>query len=149
MKGEQIIMKSFFKMLYAGISTGCLIFVIWGMIFFSLGGDYAASITHNFIAQAIGSMIVGVGFCVPALVYDSKKLPMGLKVLIHMGIGFVIYFIVAFSLKWIDFKYGIAAVTTTIIIAVAVSFLIWLCFYLYYKREAKLLNDKIKEKQNS
>ena len=141
-------MKAFFKMFYAGISIGCLILVFLEMIFFTLGGEFETAITHNFIAQAIGSMIVGAGFCVPALVYSKKNLSMGIKVLIHMGTGFIVYFIVAFSLKWIDIKHGLVAVIIDVIIAVVFAFLIWFCFYLYNKKQAKIINNKIKEKQS-
>lgn len=140
-------MKNFLKMLYAGISWGCLIFVIYEIIFFSLGGEFEKFITHNFLAQAVGSMAIGIGFCVPALVYRSKNLPMGLKVLIHMGIGLFVYFTVAFSLKWIDIKYGTIIAVIEIIAAVAFAFAVWLCFFFYNEKQAKLINEKIKEKQ--
>ena len=97
--------------------------------------------------MAIGSMVTGIAFYVPALVYQNEKLSKGLQVLIHMGIGLVTYISVGLYVGWIPLQAGAWAITGTIVSAVVVSFLIWFGFYLYYRLEAKRINAKLKEKQ--
>ena len=95
--------------------------------------------------HGIGCVLVGLGFGVPTIVYRKENLPMPIRVLIHMGIGCVIYTIVAYAVGWIG---GSATITQGIIIAViqlAVAFLIWFLFMRYYRAEAKKMNDRIQE----
>ena len=97
--------------------------------------------------MAIGSMITGIAFYVPALVYQNEKLSKGLQVLIHMGIGLLTYISVGCYVGWIPLQAGAWAIVGTIVSAVVISFLIWFGFYLYYKQEARRINAKLKEKQ--
>ena len=99
--------------------------------------------------MAIGSMITGIAFYVPSLVYQNEKLSKGLQVFIHMGIGLVTYISVGLYVGWIPLQAGAWAIIGTIVIAVVVSFLIWFGFYLYYRQEAKRINAKLKEKQGT
>ena len=106
-------------------------------------------IRYYFTKMAIGSMITGIAFYVPSLVYQNEKLSKGLQVFIHMGIGLVTYISVGLYVGWIPLQAGAWAITGTIVIAVVVSFLIWFGFYLYYRQEAKRINAKLKEKQGT
>jgi uncharacterized membrane protein (DUF485 family) len=95
--------------------------------------------------MVIGSTLVGIGFGVPSMVYNSEKLPMPVKVLIHMGIGCTIYTLVAYSVGWFG---GSATITQGLVIAaiqLLVAFIIWFCFMRFYRREAKQMNEKIQE----
>ena len=61
-----------------------------------------------------------------------------------MGIGCVVYTIVAFSVGWLG---GAASASQGILIAciqLAVAFIIWFCFMRYYRKEARDMNDKIR-----
>ena len=99
--------------------------------------------------MAIGSMITGIAFYVPSLVYQNEKLSKGLQVFIHMGIGLITYISVGLYVGWIPLQAGAWAIAGTIVIAAVVSFLIWFGFYLYYRQEAKRINAKLKEKQGT
>lgn len=132
------------KMILNGIAWGCTICTFIVMIGAATVGDSFLSITaSDFIRQAIGSMIVGIGFTVPSLIYNSEKFSMWMKTFIHMGIGFFIYFIVALNLSWIPVDFGSAMTVISILIAITVAFGIWLIFYLYNRKEAKRLNQKL------
>lgn len=137
-------MKNLFKNIVFGIGWGCTIFVILGIIFSNLGaGDMLLS-NDEYTKQAICAMIVGLGFTVPSIVYDNDKLSRGIQVLIHMGIGLMVYFLVAFYAGWIVVKNGVLVTIATIIIMIIISFIIWFGFYLYNKNEAKKINEKLK-----
>ena len=75
--------------------------------------------------------------------YRKDNLPMPIRVIIHMGIGCVVYTVVAYTVGWIG---GSATIGQGIIIAaiqLAIAFLIWFLFMRYYRAEAKRMNDKI------
>lgn len=108
-----------------------------------VGDSFLAITANDFIRQAIGSMIVGMGFTVPSLVYSNENLSLGIKTFIHMGLGLFIYFLVALNLHWIPIDFGWEMAAISVLIAVIVAFGIWLMFYLYNKKEAKKLNQKL------
>ena len=94
--------------------------------------------------MAAGCVLIGLGFGIPSIVYENDNLPMPIRVLIHMGIGGVVYTIVAYCVGWIG---GTSSVTQCIIIAgiqLLVAFVIWFCFMRYYRSEAKKMNEKLK-----
>lgn len=132
------------KMILNGIAWGCTIATFIAIIGAAVAGDSFLAITANdFIGQAVGSMIVGIGFTVPSLIYDSKKLSMGMKTFIHMAIGFFIYFITALHLNWIPVEFGSGMIAVSVLTAASFAFGIWLLFYLYNRKEAKKLNQKL------
>lgn len=99
--------------------------------------------SERFLAQAIGSIIVGIGFTVPSLIYSRESLGRGMQTLIHMGTGFFIYFLVALNLGWIPVEFGWQMTVLSILIAIIFAFAIWFGFYLYNKREAQKLNQQL------
>ena len=136
-------MKDLLKSIVISIGMALAIFSIVGIIFDIMGGGVYTLEGYRYTKMVIASVIVGLGFGVPTMVYRSDKLPMPVKVLVHMGIGCVIYTIVAFSVGWIG---GSAYVTQGILIAciqIAVAFVIWFCFMRYYRKEADEMNKKI------
>ena len=136
-------MKDLLKSIVISIGMALAIFSIVGIVFDIMGGGVYTLEGYRYTKMVIASVIVGLGFGVPTMVYRSDKLPMPVKVLVHMGIGCVIYTIVAFSVGWIG---GSASVTQGILIAciqIAVAFVIWFCFMRYYRKEADEINKKI------
>lgn len=132
------------KMILNGIAWGCTICTFIVIIGAAIVGDSFLAITANdFIRQAVGAMIVGIGFTVPSLIYDSEKLSMGMKTFIHMGTGFFIYSITALKLSWIPLEFGSGMIIISVLIAIIVAFGIWFMFYLYNRKEAKKLNQKL------
>lgn len=133
------------KMILNGIAWGCTICTFVLITGSAAMGDAFLSLSANdFIRHAVGSMIVGIGFTVPSLIYENENLRMGIKTLIHMGIGFIIYFIVALNVHWIPVDFGWGITILAILIALIVGFAIWAGYYLYNKREAKKLNQRLK-----
>ncbi len=137
-------MKDLLKSIVISIGMALAIFSFVGIIFDITGGGVYTLENYRYTKMVIASVIVGLGFGVPTMVYKSDKLPMPVKVLVHMGIGCIIYTIVAFSVGWLG---GAASVTQGILIAciqLAVAFIIWFCFMRYYRKEADEMNKKIK-----
>jgi phosphate starvation-inducible membrane PsiE len=135
--------KEILKSTVISIGMALTIFSLVGMVFDIVNGGNFSMEGYQFTKMVAGSAIVGIGFGVPTVVYNSEKLPMPVKVLIHMGIGCVIYTIVAYAVGWFG---GAATPVQGLVIAgiqLAVAFVIWFCFMRYYRKEAKQMNEKI------
>ena len=137
------VLKDILKSTVISIGMALTIFCLVGMFFdITYGGNFSME-GYQFTKMVIGSAIVGIGFGVPTVVYNSEKIPMPVKVLIHMGTGCVIYTIVAYAVGWFG---GSATPLQGLAIAgiqLVVAFVIWFCFMRYYRKEAKQMNDKI------
>ncbi|MEE0252357.1 MAG: DUF3021 domain-containing protein [Acutalibacteraceae bacterium] len=140
-------MKKITLHILRGIGLGCVFFTFTGIIFdIIFKGSFLLDHWY-YTKMAIGSMITGIAFYVPSLVYQNEKLSKGLQVFIHMGIGLLTYISVGLYVGWIPLQAGGWVVAVAIVSAVVISFLIWFGFYLYYRLEAKRINEKLKEKQ--
>ena len=119
-------------------SLVCIVFDI------GFGGNFSLE-DYRMTKMIIGCVVIGLGFGVPTIVYKNDTLPMPVRVLIHMGIGCVIYTLVAYAVGWIG---GSASIGQGIVIAaiqLAAAFIIWFCFMRFYRSEAKKMNDKIQQ----
>ena len=137
------IVKDLVKSTIISIGMALTIFCLVGIMFDVIYGGNFSLEGYQFTKMVIGSAIVGLGFGVPTIVYNSDKLPYPIRVIIHMGIGCVIYTIVAYAVGWFG---GSTTLWQGLIIAgiqLVVAFIIWFCFMRYYKKEAKKMNDKI------
>lgn len=134
-----------FKMIFNGITWGCTICTLILICIAATNGEIFSMDSTLFIKYAIGSMIVGMGFTVPSLIYDKKNLSIKIQTLIHMGCGFGVYLPIACCLGWLPVSMGWKAVALPLAFAVITAFAIWYGFYLYYKREAQRINTRLKE----
>lgn len=132
------------KLLLKGIAWGCTISTFVLIIGAAISGDaFLPTTATSFIKQAVGSMIVGIGFVVPTIAYEKESLSRGIQTFIHMGIGFLIYFPIAIYLRWLPLDLGWPIVALGVLIAVITSFVILAVYYLYYKKEAEKINRGI------
>ena len=137
-------MKNIIKNIFMGIAWGWSFLVIIEIILaFANGGVFMIS-SDEIIKQAVCSMMAVIGFCVPTIVYKNQRLSYILKVVIHMGIGFVVYFSTAFFAGWIPINHGSEITVRTITSIVIISFCIWFGFYIYNRYEAEKINKKLK-----
>lgn len=136
-------LKDLVKSTAISIGMAMTIFCLIGIVY-DIGNKGSFSLMdYGFTKMVIGCVLVGLGFGVPTVVYRKDNLPMPVRVVIHMGIGCVIYTIVAYAVGWIG---GSATFIQGIVIAViqlAIAFVIWFIFMRYYNAEAKKMNDKI------
>ncbi len=139
------IVKDLVRSTVISIGMALAIFCIIGVFFdIANGGNFSLS-GHLFTKMVAGSALVGLGFGVPTIVYNSEKLPMPIKVLIHMGIGCIIYTIVAYAVGWFGASATIGQGLIASVIQLAVAFIIWFFFNMYYRKDAKQMNEKIQE----
>ena len=137
--------KDLLKSIVISIGMALTIFCLAGIVFdIGYGGNFSLE-EYRFTKMVIASIIVGLGFGIPTVVYNKESIPMPVKVIIHMGIGCVIYTIAAYAVGWFG---GTATIAQGLIVAaiqLAVAFVIWFCFMRYYRNEAKKMNEKIQE----
>lgn len=135
--------KDLIKSTVISIGMALTIFCLVGIVFdVGYGGNFSLE-NYRFTKMVVGSLLVGLGFGVPTIVYNKESLPMPIRVVIHMGTGCVVYTLVAYAVGWYG---GSATVIQGIIIAgiqLLVAFFIWFCFMRFYRKEAKKMNEKI------
>ena len=139
------IVKDLLKSIVISIGMALSIFSFVCVIFdIGYGGNFSLE-NYRLTKMVIGCIIVGLGFGVPSLVYRSETLPMPVKILVHMGIGCIIYTIVGFAVGWIGGSATLGQGIAIAAIQLAVAFIIWFCFMRFYRSEAKKMNDKIQQ----
>lgn len=95
--------------------------------------------------MVLGCLVVGIGFGVPSIIYEKEYIPRPFQMVIHMGIGCVVYTIVAFAVGWIPVELGVAKCILILAAQIAVAFIVWLFFLGYYRSEARKINEKIRK----
>ena len=138
-------MKDLAKSTIISIGMSMAIFCLVGIVFdIGYKGNFSLE-NYKFTKMVIGCVLIGLGFGVPSIVYRKENLPLPIRVLIHMGIGCLVYTIVAYAVGWIGGSATIAQGIMILVIQLAVAFIIWFIFVRHYSAEAKKLNDKIQE----
>ena len=137
--------KDLIKSIAISIGMSLTIFSITCIIFDVIYGGNFSLEGYRMTKMIIGCVIVGLGFGVPSIVYKNDSLPMPVKVLIHMGIGCVIYTLVGFAVGWIRSSASIIQGIAVAAIQLAIAFFIWFCFMCFYRSEAKKINAKIQQ----
>ena len=127
------IIKDLLKSVVISIGMALVIFSLVCVVFDICNKGSFSLENYRLTKMVAASVIVGLGFGVPTVVYNSERLPMPVKV--------------AFAVGWFG---GSATLAQGLIIAgiqLAVAFVIWFCFMRYYRKEAKRMNEKIQSKK--
>lgn len=128
-----------------GIGIACTIYTLVGILFDNLYQGTFHLENYTFTKQALASIIIGIAFAAPSEIYHNEKLPPAFQFLFHMGIGCSVYVIAAFYVGWISVDFGIGRCILIVLLQLSAAFLIWLCYYLHYRKLAKDMNEKIKQ----
>ena len=135
--------KDLVKSTVISIAMAMAIFCFVGVVFDIIYKGNFHLENYQFTKMVTGCIIVGLGFGIPSIVYGKDSLPMPIRVLIHMGIGCIVYTIVAYSVGWLGNISDIGQGILVVALQLSVALIIWLLFMTYYRKEAKKLNDKI------
>ena len=138
-------MKDLIKSTVMSIGMALTIFCIAGIGFdIAYGGTFSLD-NYMFTKMVIGAIIVGLGFGMPTIVYYKDNLPMPIRVIIHMGIGCIVYTIVAFSVGWIGNFGSVGIGILAAGIQFALAFILWGGFMIHYRNEARKMNTRIQQ----
>lgn len=140
-------LKLIVKYLCYGISWGCTVLVLNTLIgYFVSGKSYAILIAEDYARQALGSIAVGISCGSTAVIYQFRRPSWGVKLLIHFVIGMGVFYPTAVWLGWIPFFPGHPLYTVLqLIFSCGIFMAIWLCFYLFNRRDAKKINDRLRD----
>ena len=137
--------RRIFRYLFFGIAWGCICFVFTGVAGVLVSGEaFLEPITHDFVAQAMGGVVVGICCASTAIVYTFDRLPAWLQIGIHFAVGFAGYFSVAFHLEWLPTA-SVGHIVASVLFGIAIFIAIWLGFYLAARREAAKVNARLQE----
>lgn len=140
-------MKLAVKYILFGISVGCTSFVVM-CLSYCIGGaeDVLAAIFEDFARQSAGAMVIGIACGGTAIVYQFHRPSMFAKTAIHFCVGMGVFYPTAVYLGWIPFHPDrILYTVLQFMISCCIFMLIWFCFYLFNRKEARRINDRLKE----
>ena len=139
--------KLVIKYILYGISMGCTFFVFMCLSYF-VGGweDLLMQIFKDFARQSIGAMIVGIACGSTSIVYQFNRPSGFLKIMIHFCVGMGFFYPVGIYLGWIPF-YSDRVILTVLqfLLSCGIFMIIWFCFYLFNRKEAKKINQRLRE----
>lgn len=130
-----------------GISLGCTFFVIMCLSYYIWGGkDILMLIFKDFARQSIGAMIIGIACGGTSVIYQFERPSYFWKILIHFCVGMGVFYPIAIYLGWIPF-YSNRIILTVLqfLFSCGIFMVIWLCFYLFNRNEAKRINKRLRE----
>jgi len=140
-------MKLIKKHLFNGLAWGSMAFISNVVIFDLLGLEILAVIFENFSSSALGFLFVSIGFLTTGgIIYETKKIPFGLKLLIHIVIGIGTLLTVGFILNVFMFD-DLSTIALNVIVNLLILLATWTYFYCRDKREVEAINANLREKR--
>ena len=130
-----------------GISFGCT-FLVAMCLAYSLWDreDLLMMVSKDFTRQSIGAMAVGIACGGTSVIYQFNHPSAFLKTAIHFCIGMGVFYPTAIYLSWIPFNPGQMLDTALqFFLSCSIFIVIWFCFYLFNRNEAKRINKRLRE----
>lgn len=133
-------MKRFLFQSIIGIFFGAFIAVVATSIIYMNGTEVLDG--SLFLKNSLGSIFCGWFFSVTPLYFEIGKLRLLQQTVLHFVTVAILYFILSIGIGWIPFEMKSVLAFTGLFIVIYT--LIWIGFYLYFKNEAKKLNDDLR-----
>ncbi len=133
-------MKKFILRSLIGILFGGFIAVLFTNLNI-LFGNFETIDSNLFLKNSLGSIFCGWFFTVGPLYFENHKLKLHQQTLLHFFTVMILYFILALAIGWIP--YTIKSILLTLAISIVVYALFWFAFYLYFKNQARKLNEEL------
>lgn len=135
-------MKTFLFRSLIGIFFGGFLAVVFtnSMV---LSGDATVINGELFLKNSLGAIFCGWFFTVTPLFFEMRRLNLSQQTLLHFLSVIVLFFILALGIGWIPFHVkSILSMLVMFLIFYGVS---WIAFYLYFKNQAKKLNEDLRK----
>ena len=127
------------------MGVAAMMFIIVGVIIDCIFHGDIQITNYAFSKMAIATVVIGLGFGIPAIVYDNEKLSLFTQTIIHMGTGCIVMTVTAYLVGWIPMHRGPLLMIAILLEEIAVAFVIWFLFYLQQKKLVKQMNQRVKE----
>ncbi|MDO5301562.1 MAG: DUF3021 domain-containing protein [Tissierellia bacterium] len=102
---------------------------------------------YSLTKSALATLAIGLGFGLPAGVYEKEELTTPQQFTIHMGIGILVMTLATYTAGWLPKTMGAWAITGTILAQTTAALLIWILHYLHQKKLAQKINQQIQQLQ--
>ena len=135
-------MKTFIIRSFIGIFFGGFIAVLITNLNILFGG-FEMIDGPLFLKNSIGSVLCGWFFTVSPLYFENRNLKLSQQTILHFLTVTILYLILALTIGWIPFN--IINILLTLLISIVVYTIFWVAFYLYFKNQARKLNDDLKK----
>ncbi|MEH7346547.1 DUF3021 domain-containing protein [Bacillus sp. JJ1532] len=135
-------MKTFILRSFIGIFFGGFIAVLYTNLTILFGG-LEMIVGSLFLKNSIGSILCGWFFTVSSMYYENRALKLSQQTIFHFLTVTILYFILALTIGWIPFT--IQSILLTLFISIVTFTICWITFYLYFKNQARRLNDDLKK----
>ncbi len=129
-----------------GVATSSTVYIFSAFVYYLLTqrGVYLNGMDITCV------LLIGIGFGLPIVIYDCAGLPQWAKSLIHLGIGYtVLVLTILYMMSKPSPECGTTVVkpgpVPAIVLSLGIAFAIWAGYALYYRREARQINRKIKQ----
>ena len=133
-------MKTFMFRSFIGISFGGFIAVLITNLIVLFGGIEMID-GSLFLKNSIGSILCGWFYTVSPMYFENRNLKLHQQTVLHFLTVTTLYIILALTIGWIPFN--IISILLTLLIATVVYTIFWIAFYLYFKYQARKLNDDL------
>lgn len=142
--GKEILHNSF-----QSLEIAAVLFIVIGMVIDITNHGNMDFTDYDFTRMALACLLIGPGFGVPSAIYKNDRLPLGIQVFIHMGIGCTVLLLCSYLAGWIPASKGPGPVIAAITAEIAAAFVIWAVFYHTGQKMAAKMNERIDEIKNS
>ena len=116
--------------IFVSMGIAAMMFIIVGVIIDCIFHGNIQMTNYAFSKMAIATVVIGLGFGIPSIVYDNEKLSLFTQTIIHMGTGCIIMTVTAFLVGWIPMHRGPLLMIAILVEEIAVAF----GFYFIYNR---------------
>lgn len=94
-----------------------------------------------FLKNSLGSIACGWLFSVSSLYFEIPNLRLSQQTILHFMTAVILYFLLAFGIGWIPFH--LTSFLVAIALFITVYIINWIAFYLYFRLQAKKLNEEL------
>lgn len=138
--------KRILRNTYTSLGISALLFCLMGVAFdFVYKGSFHLE-NYRFSRFVLCSFVIGLGFGLPAFIYDNDRLPLVMRSLIHMGTGCTVMLLASMTAGWLPITLGTGVVISMVAEELAIALIIWFGFYLYHKRLVRRMNEKLSKR---
>ena len=141
-------LKLIIKYLAIGVAWGCFAFVVNLILLDLTGSDQIQNIIENPTTNALGLIVVCIGFFGGGIVYEIERLRLVLKLAVHLTVGVGLFLIVGFSIGWLTVESPIIIVFN-IVLNVLILSAVWVGSYFYDKRKVERINQRLLKRRAS
>lgn len=138
-------MKQILRSTAVGLGIACAIFCVSGLVFDIVQHGNFQMTGYSYTKMVLGCLATGIGWGAPAVIYRRDNLTLGIRSVIHVGIGLVVQTVTAFVVGWVPAGLGAGKCALIVLMEVSAAMLIWLGFYWRNAALARKMNRQIRD----